>query len=350
MPVCKVMPSLARLFLMAAVMLTPAMARAESTDILQQCWPDLQLATKSSERVIRRGVKAAFIKTPPLSAEPLPKVPPALQGSIRRVDLPEGLKFVALTFDLCEMQGEIAGYDGRIIDTLRQNNVKATFFSGGHWLLTHPERAQQLIADPRFEIASHSWTHGNMRRLTGLPLNAQITLAQAAYRITHQALTEKSCMKNHPAKAAALQADMKLFRFPYGSCSPEALRRVAEAGLLAIQWDLATGDPDKGQTPARIVSTVMRRVRPGSIILAHANGRGWHTAAALPAMIKSLKQAGYQFATVSELLAMGKPEIAKTCYDHKPGDTRFYEPGNRAGKQKKKPAQKQPKQTCLLCF
>src|SRR5262249_9174419 len=66
---------------------------------------------------------------------------------------------------------------------------------------------------------------------------------------------------------------------------------------------------------------VLANVQPGSIVLFHANGRGWHTDGALPGIIATLKARGYEFATVSELLAAGEPVVSATCYDSRPGDT-----------------------------
>jgi hypothetical protein len=65
---------------------------------------------------------------------------------------------------------------------------------------------------------------------------------------------------------------------------------------------------------------VLANVQPGSIVLFHANGRGRHTDAALPAIVAALKSQGYQFVTVSELLAAGEPMMTATCYDSRPGD------------------------------
>ena len=48
-------------------------------------------------------------------------------------------------------------------------------------------------------------------------------------------------------------------------------------GLKAIQWDVSSGDPWIGQTPERMTKAVLDSVKPGSIVLFHANGRGWHT-------------------------------------------------------------------------
>jgi hypothetical protein len=70
---------------------------------------------------------------------------------------------------------------------------------------------------------------------------------------------------------------------------------------------------------------MVNEAKPGSIIVSHANGRGWHTAEALPIAIPKLKAKGYKFVTVSELIAMGKPVITTECYDRKPGDTNRYD-------------------------
>src|SRR5262249_34407787 len=86
-------------------------------------------------------------------------------------------------------------------------------------------------------------------------------------------------------------------------------------------WDVSSGDPTFAQSARAIEHQVLANVQPGSIVLFHANGRGWHTEGALPGIIAALKARGYEFATVSELLAAGGPVVAATCYDSRPGDT-----------------------------
>jgi hypothetical protein len=110
-------------------------------------------------------------------------------------------------------------------------------------------------------------------------------------------------------------------RFPYGACSPAALSEVAQQGLLPIQWDISSGDPTFGVSARMIEQQVLANVQPGSIVLFHANGRGWHTEGALPGIIAALKAQGYSFVTVSELMAAGEPVMTATCYDSRPGDT-----------------------------
>ena len=256
-------------------------------------------------------------------------VAPALRGAIRRVELPKGRKLVALTFDLCEQPGEVAGYDGAIFDYLRANNVKATLFTGGKWMRSHGTRFSQLMTDPLFEIANHAEAHRNLRLLSGPALDAEIAGPQRTYEGIRSSVATppvtvatNQCLAQAAAKAPER---LSLFRFPYGACNDPSLAAVNDAGLLAIQWDVSTGDPSPGTTAQQIANEMIHNVRPGSIVIAHANGRGFHTAAGLPLAIPKLLAAGYEFVTVSELLAAGRPVIAATCYNTKPGDTDRYD-------------------------
>jgi peptidoglycan-N-acetylglucosamine deacetylase len=126
------------------------------------CWSAEALSGQPGEKSIRHAAYDPSIE-PAGAAVTLPALPANRRGSIRSVRLPRGERLVALTFDLCENGNEISGYDADIIDTLRRLEVKATFFPSGKWLLDHKERAEQLIADPLFQVGSHSWTHRNFR-------------------------------------------------------------------------------------------------------------------------------------------------------------------------------------------
>jgi peptidoglycan-N-acetylglucosamine deacetylase len=183
------------------------------------------------------------------------------------------------------------------------------------------ERTQQLMADPLFEVANHTWEHRNLRVVSGQKLADEIGNTQLAYEQVRQELEAKQCSAAGASMLAHEQAPkrLSLMRFPYGACS--AVNEVARQGLLPIQWDVSSGDPTVGQSARAIERQVLGNVLPGSIVLFHANGRGWHTDAALPAIIAELKAQGYEFATVSELLAAGEPVLAATCYDSRPGDT-----------------------------
>ena len=97
-----------------------------------QCWTPQALAGTEAELKhvhSRKSVDLVLLKQVPLP--PATPIAPELRGSIRSVELPPNQKLIALTFDLCEENGYASGYDGRIVDLLRAQGVKATFFAGG---------------------------------------------------------------------------------------------------------------------------------------------------------------------------------------------------------------------------
>jgi peptidoglycan/xylan/chitin deacetylase (PgdA/CDA1 family) len=173
--------------------------------------------------------------------------------------------------------------------------------------------------------------HFDLSHVNGQTLDDEIRLTEAAYADTRNSLLAKQCAASI-AQQSPIPDHMSLMRFPYGRCDAKSLAAVADAGLLAIQWDLVTGDPDPHRSARAIADTILTKVRPGAIIVAHANGRGWHTADALALAIPKLKEEGYSFVTVSELLKAGKPVITASCYLNRPGDnTRIARAAKRDG-------------------
>lgn len=303
----------------------PAAAQGRG-DVQAACFAKNVLAETPGENRIRR--RSHDFDKPPKDRPALETRTPiaaGLRGAIRRVDLPPGDKSIALTFDLCEQRGEIAGYDGAIFDVLRREGVKATIFAGGKWMRSHAARTEQLMTDPLFEIANHSDTHRNLRRLSKADMIEEITAPGRDFRSVRNRLAATQCAAGRTGDLAGVQDNLKLFRFPFGACHAPSLSAVNDAGYLAIQWSLSPGDPDPRQGPQAISNAVVKRIKPGDIVILHANGRGWNTAKALPNLITRLKARGYTFATVSELLDRGKPVIAHTCYDARPGDTDRYD-------------------------
>jgi peptidoglycan/xylan/chitin deacetylase (PgdA/CDA1 family) len=76
---------------------------------------------------------------------------------------------------------------------------------------------------------------------------------------------------------------------------------------LMVLWDVDSRDwtrPGVG----RIVSNVVRRVRPGSIVLLHdGGGVRWQTVAALPLIVRQLRARGYRFVTVPRMMRVAPP-------------------------------------------
>ena len=193
--------------------------------------------------------------------------------------------YVALTFDLCQKPELPAWFDQGIYDVLTRYDVPATFFMGGDWMRTHVDETLLLAANPKFELGNHSWSHPDLPGLSEQTISSEIIKTQdMLYKLTGR--------------------QAKLFRLPSGLSDDLALSVIAWNGLYTIQWDVETGDPDPTIDADRMNWAVRERVQNGSIIIMHANGRGWHTAEALPQMIEYLQSQGYTLVTVSQLLGL----------------------------------------------
>ena len=222
--------------------------------------------------------------TPTLSGwYPLPTIPDDYHGLITNGNRSEYK--VALTFDLCQSEGDLAGYDNEIVRVLNETQTPATFFAGGEWMRDHQTETLGLAANPLFEIGNHSWSHLDFSTISTAEIKTEIILTQ---QIMYDLLGYQS----------------NLFRLPFGTYNEENLNVIGENGLFTIQWDVVSGDPDPNINAESMTSWVLQQVQPGSIIIMHANGRGWHTAEALPTIIQSIRQQGYVLVTVPELLGI----------------------------------------------
>lgn len=274
-----------------------------------------------AERAIRQLTEpdmSAPSRTQPLDDKPW--LPENRRGIIRRVFLTAGDRRVALTFDLCERTAHVTGYDARLVDALRAAKAKATFFAGGKWLRSHPERAQQLIADPRFELGNHAWSHANMSVSPPEFRQNQVQWTQAQYELLREELDRRLAERGLKPSG---RGPLTLFRLPYGRGGAEVAAQLNAMGLAVVQWDVV-GEGGRGNAQAR-AQAIAEAVRPGSIVLLHANAVPRDTAEVVRRLLPLLAKKGYATATMSELLAAGRPETVQEGYFTLPGDNRIYD-------------------------
>jgi peptidoglycan-N-acetylglucosamine deacetylase len=193
--------------------------------------------------------------------------------------------YVALTFDMCQDPLYPAGFDAAIVDVLQRYEIPATFFMGGDWMRTHPEETKLLALNQNFELGNHSWSHHDFTQLSEKEISQEIEM-------TEDKLFELTGRHS------------RLIRLPFGLYNDQILHIIAKHGLYTIQWDSVTGDPDPNFDADTILAEVKRTVKDGSIIIMHGNGRGWHTAEALPSIIDYLHGKGYKLVTVSQLIGL----------------------------------------------
>ncbi len=245
---------------------------------LTSCSPAIQVTEQSrlADQEIFLPYEPPTLKV--VGPPPLPPVPAEVIFHGLR-----DAKWVALTFDACSTR-QPSHYDERVTQVLVDKKVPATIFLGGKWIEENLDHTKYLASLPQFELGNHTFLHPHLTRVSETRLRQELTWTQAVlYTVTGRQAT--------------------LFRAPYGEYDHRIVRYAAEAGLTTIQYDLASGDPDVHATKEKLIEYVVANAHSGSIIVMHINRRGWHTAEALPEIIDSLRQRGFTFVTVGELLA-----------------------------------------------
>ncbi len=199
---------------------------------------------------------------------------------------PVDLKTLALTFDACSTMRR-SGYDSAVTRILEQTRTPASIFVCGRWVEQWPEQAKALAGDTLFELENHSYRHPHLRTMTTAEVKKELLRAQEVIeKVTGRRPT--------------------LFRPPYGEYDRHIIEAADSIGLETVEYSLPSGDPDPHATKQRLINYVEWKARNGAIIVMHINGRGWHTAEALPSIIEGLKKRGFRFVKVTDLIAESK--------------------------------------------
>lgn len=184
---------------------------------------------------------------------------------------------LALTFDAAWGNEDTA----RILDILQRQEVRATFFMTGGWVEAYPEDVKAILAAGH-DLGNHSENHLNMSRLSDTEKKEEL-------------------MSVHSRVKELTGYEMFLFRPPYGDYDNAVVTTAKACGYYTVQWDVDSLDwKDYG------VDSILERVVEnehlgnGSIILCHNGAK--YTADALEELIVALKEKGYTFVPVSELI------------------------------------------------
>ena len=184
---------------------------------------------------------------------------------------------IALTFDAAWGNEDTQ----EIMDILKKHDVKVTFFMTGGWVDSYPDDVKMILAEGH-DLGNHSQNHKNMSQLS-------------------DSEKEKELMTVHDKVKALTGYDMFLFRPPYGDYDSKLIKVVRKCNYYPIQWDVDSLDwKDYGVDSIIKTVTQNEHLGNGSIILCHNGAR--YTAEALDTLITTLKDAGYQFVPLSELI------------------------------------------------
>jgi peptidoglycan/xylan/chitin deacetylase (PgdA/CDA1 family) len=194
--------------------------------------------------------------------------------------------YIAMTFD----DGPSPETTPRLLDILKQRNIKATFFMIGQNAERNPAIVKRILAEGH-EIGNHSWTHPQLSKLPD-------------DRVTEEINKTQNAIKDASGYAPVLM------RPPYGAITARQKEWIEKQfGLSVIIWSV---DPFDWKRPGASVieQRILAGARPGAIVLSHDIHK--QTVDAMPATLDALAAKGFKFVTVSQLIAMNKPKSSPT--------------------------------------
>lgn len=185
-------------------------------------------------------------------------------------------KNIYLTFD----EGYEAGYTSKILDTLKENQVKATFFITAHYLNTASDLVERMINEGHI-VGNHTCNHPSMPNIS----NEEI---------------EKEVMQLHQAVYKKFNYEMKYLRPPKGEFNERTLKKTSELGYKTVMWSFAYVDWDEKNQPSieKSRETIINNLHCGEIMLLHPNSKT--NSEVLDTIIKEAKSQGYEFKTLDQ--------------------------------------------------
>lgn len=185
-------------------------------------------------------------------------------------------KYIYLTFD----EGYEAGYTSKILEVLKNNQVKATFFITAHYVNTQEELVKQMIEEGHI-VGNHTVNHKSMPDLSEEKIKKEILEL-------HQTIYDK------------FNYEMKYMRPPKGEFSEKSLSVTNSLGYKTVMWSFAYEDwnEDKQPEEEKSKAKILNNLHNGEIMLLHGNSKT--NTNILDSIIKEAKQMGYEFKSLDE--------------------------------------------------
>ena len=190
-------------------------------------------------------------------------------------------KTIYLTFDA----GYENGHTGRILDILKEKNVKAAFFLVGHYVEAAPDLVRRMAAEGH-TIGNHTKRHADMSK------------------VADPAAFEKELDDfDQMVRQTTGEGVAKYYRPPSGRYTDNNLKIAQKLGYKTVFWSLAYADWHRDRQPSReyAMNKLTRRIHPGAIVLLHSTSRT--NAEILGGLIDKYREMGYTFGTLDGLFA-----------------------------------------------
>lgn len=247
----------------------------------------LNLKNAIAQRVDNHEKTLAVLKTQRFAYA----IPKQFQGkTIKEVSIPGEKKVIALTFD----DGPWPNSTRQILDVLKDNNIKATFFWVGAALNNHKNIAKEVVSEGHV-IANHTWSHRYGKHSSEAAAKEIESTAQLIEELTG--------------------IESPIFRPPGGVLNNGLVDYVLGKNYVNVMW--SADSQDWKSSSGKIINQVLKQSKSGGIVLMHdGGGNRSETVKALPTIIKSLKEQGYTFVTLPELLEIADQKPVEQPQPH----------------------------------
>lgn len=200
-------------------------------------------------------------------------------------------KCIALTFD----DGP-SPYTDRLLQVLKDNDAKATFFEIGNKVAANPEGAKRVV-EAGMELGQHTWEHPNMTTIPPEDIPAQFSKASDAIE-------------------AATGQRPKLVRTAGGLIDDQVLAEAKKQGLADINWDVIPFDWANDGNTAATRYMLMSQIKPNSVVLFHDTYSS--TVDLVQQFLPVLKANGYHMVTVTQMIGEREPGSTYGSRDNGP--------------------------------
>jgi peptidoglycan-N-acetylglucosamine deacetylase len=215
------------------------------------------------------------------AAVKFPDAPSVSRSAQTITELRPRHKYIAFTLD------DGYNFQPEMLELLKQYDARCTTFLIGSWAASH-KRDVKRMHQAGFEVANHTWSHPFLTRMSSSQIESELTRTQRV--IT--SITGNQAPYMRP---------------PYGDTDAGVRRTAAGLGYRVVLWNRSFGDSGRGATAKKLYKNVMTAhggVKSGDIILCHWGSKG--TYGALKRILPELKDQGFEFVTVSELIKDSK--------------------------------------------
>jgi peptidoglycan/xylan/chitin deacetylase (PgdA/CDA1 family) len=192
--------------------------------------------------------------------------------------IPNSEKKIYLTFD----DGPIPEITEWLLNLLKKENIKATFFCIGENIQKHPQIFKQIISNDH-SIGNHTFNHLNGWNTSTENYIKNIKLCDSIIRTTSNNLIQS-----------------KLFRPPYGRIKNKQIRALEKLGYKTIMWEVLSYDFDHSLSADKCLENTLKNISSGSIIVFHDSIKASKNLQfVLPRLIQQVKEKGFVFDKIS---------------------------------------------------